>query len=120
MAGDAQLDWEVGIEWARDDALDFEFVRRKVIGTRTLNGPPPEYRTFGTVVGWANLHDDTPYVGHHWQGFRWRRYFWLRPSDAPLGGDAFTSKFPAEAVDPRSVAPGVPADPLSAIGRAGR
>lgn len=106
---DAQLRWEVGIEWARDDARDFAFVRERVIGTRKLTGAPPEYRTIGTVVGWANLHPETPYVGHHWSRLRWRRYWWLRETDAPLGGDTFIEQYPAEAVDPRSIEVGVPA-----------
>jgi hypothetical protein len=97
-----QLDSEVRIEWEREDALTWDYVRVRTrpAGTRkrgvSFNA--------GERVGYAVLEADAPNCGR--PGVFQRRVFWVKPHDRhakPNG--VYESHTPAEAVDPRTVGP---------------
>lgn len=93
------LAYESSIVWLEDiDALPF--VRETIaVGVRSRSGKL-RATGVGRVVGYAKLADDAP-MDPETRGFR-RRFFFLKDKDR--SGE----RIPRQAVDPRTVLPGVP------------
>ena len=95
---------EEKIVWL-DDIEKFDYVRESlfVFGTRRR---PIRYRGFKTV-GYSVLKKDAPNCGHRGEFFR--RVFWVKSYDrSESADDVYSLGGPTEAVDPRTVIPGVP------------
>lgn len=99
----AQVEHEVEIVWEEPpEQYDYVRVRAGRAGTRTRSVPFHRFKR----VGYAVLADDAPNIGRPGQ-FR-RRVFWLKDHDRAYEPDGvYANQGPSEAVDPRTVAPGV-------------
>lgn len=103
---DPALEAEKAIVW-QEDPEQYEYVRETTALTQKTDGSMPNRVERGRVIiGYATIDRDAAPTRH--AGVVPRRYFWLKRSDRPCGGDAFENKAPAEAVDPLTVAAGVP------------
>jgi hypothetical protein len=100
----AQLSHETELIWLEDiDALDY--VRQSLDRLPTRRGKPAYHRD-GRMVGYAVLGPEAR--ASRASGTFLRRVFWLLPHDRdgqPEG--LYASGAPSEAVDPRTVAPGI-------------
>jgi hypothetical protein len=97
---------EIEIVWLEDvDGLDY--VREAVYPLRTRSRRPSWHLHAGRVVGYATLR---PGARRAWPGdFYERRVFWLNDHDRDRRPDGvYRTGTPVEAVDPRTVFPGVP------------
>jgi len=96
---------EESIVWA-EDAEKFDYVRQSVeLSVSTRRRPVPWHGT-GRRVGYAVLRSDAP--SGDVPGKFVRRVFWVKDhdrSEQPEG--TYKCSAPSEAVDPRTVAPGV-------------
>jgi hypothetical protein len=100
----AQLSHETELIWLEDiDTLDY--VRQSLDRLPTRRGKPAYHRD-GRMVGYAVLGPEAR--ASRASGTFLRRVFWLLPHDRdgqPEG--LYASGAPSEAVDPRTVAPGI-------------
>lgn len=99
-----QVEHEERIVWVEDPG-EYDYVRESVVRSARRRGRLV-YPSFKTV-GYAELSPSAPSKGR--TGRFERRVFWVKPYDRsamPDGSYSWTA--PAEAVDPRTVAPGVP------------
>ncbi|MEV0604501.1 DUF6009 family protein [Streptomyces sp. NPDC050315] len=118
----ADLTHETGIVWLEDpDRLDY--VRQSLDRVPGRTHRPPYHRS-GRMIGYAVLGPDAK--PSRFSGTHLRRVFWLAPHDRdqqPTG--LYNTGAPSEAIDPRSVHPGVKGcktersegGPLSAVTR---
>lgn len=94
---------EEEIVWV-DDPGKYDYVREGVTVHPTRRRPVIQP---GRVVGYGVLRAGAPNCGH--PGTFKRRVFWVRPHDRSEEPDGvYMGGLPAEAVDPRTVAAGVP------------
>lgn len=99
--------FEENIVWLADLA-DLDYVRESEAFAERPRGPI-EFRGPGRLVGYSELRSDAPSTGGPGPASFLRRVFWLKPYDRGEGPDAtYAAGTPAEAVDPRTVSPGVP------------
>ena len=87
---------------------DIDYVREGFYGTTCRRGRVRPLAGRGSiVVGYAELAKSP----HRGRTFYTRRVFWLAPHDRHLDPEGVYAKgSPCEAVDPRTVAPGVPGE----------
>ena len=96
------LSEEVAMVWDTD-VYDLDYVRESRRTAWTRRGP---IRWDGRV-GYSILGPDAPTAG--FPRMFHRRVFWLKPHDRGASSDgAYEAGAPVEAVDPRTVAPGMP------------
>jgi hypothetical protein len=101
---------EEAIVWL-EDTTAFEYVREhfQLCGTRR-RGPAFDFHRSGRIVGYAVLRAaarNNSGIPHLFL----RRVFWVKPHDRsedPTG--CYAADVPAEAIDPRTVRPGVPGE----------
>ncbi|MGW7417679.1 DUF6009 family protein [Streptomyces sp. NPDC054863] len=94
---------EIALVWL-EDVSDLDYVRQSLDRLPTRRGKPAYHRD-GRMVGFAQLGPGAK--SSRSSGTFRRRVFWLLPHDrdtAPTG--LYSSGAPAEAVDPRTLAPG--------------
>ncbi|MFD3518541.1 DUF6009 family protein [Streptomyces sp. NPDC058657] len=94
---------EIDLVWL-EDVSDLDYVRQSLDRLPTRRGKPAYHRD-GRMVGYAVLGPGAK--SSRSSGTFRRRVFWLLPHDrdtAPEG--LYSSGAPAEAVDPRTLAPG--------------
>ncbi|MEU6662286.1 DUF6009 family protein [Streptomyces sp. NPDC046821] len=99
------LEHEDGIVWT-EDAERMDYVRQSVDLFATTRRKPVAWNGSGRRVGYAVLNPDAP-SGDEPGRFA-RRVFWVKNydrSEQPKG--TYRDHAPSEAVDPRTVAPGV-------------
>lgn len=107
------LVYEDRIVWL-EDVTKLRYVRERVdsYARRRRAGPSYWRRVLhpGRLVGYADLKPDAPNVGGlGGRGCFARRYFWVTEWDADSGqGPYLPTGAPVEAVDPLTVAPGLP------------
>ncbi|MEU9445891.1 DUF6009 family protein [Streptomyces sp. NPDC048304] len=103
LIAEAELVHEVELVWLEDtDALDY--VRQSLDRLPTRRGKPAYHRD-GRMVGYALLGPEAK-PSRSSGTFR-RRVFWLLPHDRDTAPDGlYATGAPAEAVDPRTLAPG--------------
>jgi len=96
-----ELRHEAGIVWL-ENIGDLDYVRESLTWVRTRERRPlwPP----GRLVGYAVLDSRAP---SHEREFL-RRVFWLKVYDRDSGNPVYSTGAPVEAVDPRTVRPGVP------------
>ncbi|MEU1408076.1 DUF6009 family protein [Streptomyces sp. NPDC005728] len=100
----AQLAHEIAIVWL-EDIDDLDYVRQSLDRLPSRRGKP-DYQRDGRMIGYARLSPGAR--ASRISGTYRRRVFWLLPHDrdsAPDGPYDFGA--PSEAVDPRTVTPGV-------------
>ena len=101
-----QLRHEGRIVWLRDIG-PLDCVREDLWQVPFRRRAPRKGALPGRLVGYAELRPDAP--GDN--GRFWRRVFWLKEYDRDSGaGPYLRVGAPCEAVDPRTVAPGVPGE----------
>jgi hypothetical protein len=94
---------ELEIIWLEDIA-EIDYVRQGAYLLRGRSVAPPRVAGERRVVGYATVGQEARRVGGHCL----RRVFWLKTYDRALAPDGpYISGVPAEAVDPRTVRPGV-------------
>ena len=95
------LSQEVAIVWDID-VNELDYVRETWTLAWTRAGPI----RWGGRVGYSILRPDASNAGYP-RMFH-RRVFWLKPHDRPTDTDGpYKGSLPVEAVDPRTVAPGI-------------
>jgi hypothetical protein len=100
----SQLAHETGLVWLEDIA-DLEYVRQSLDRLPTRGGMPTYHRD-GRMVGYAILGPTAR--ASRASGTFLRRVFWLLPHDrAGQPEGLYASGAPSEAIDPRTLAPGV-------------
>jgi hypothetical protein len=93
---------EDGIVWLEDIAhLDYA---REDISLQPFRRRKPGRGYPGRLVGYATLSAQAEAEDHRF----FRRVFWLAPHDRDAGHLCYRRTAPTEAVDPRTVRPGVP------------
>ena len=103
LIAEDEIAHESEIVWL-EDITDLDYVRQSLDRLPTRRGKPAYHRD-GRMVGYALLGPEAK-PSRSSGTFR-RRVFWLLPHDrdtAPAG--LYASGAPAEAVDPRTLAPG--------------
>ncbi|MDL2077845.1 DUF6009 family protein [Streptomyces sp. GXMU-J15] len=99
------LEHEDGIVWT-EDVEAFDYVRQSVELSASTRRNPVAWRGNGRRVGYAVLRPDAPSGGV--PGKFVRRVFWVKEHDRSEQPDGMYKRAaPSEAVDPRTVAPGV-------------
>ncbi|MFD7085985.1 DUF6009 family protein [Streptomyces sp. NPDC059918] len=100
-----QIGQEASVVWLEDiDRLDY--VRQSLDRLHNRQGRPPYHRD-GRMVGYAVLGPGAR--PSRASGTFLRRVFWLLPHDRDQQPDgSYACSSPSEAVDPRTLAPGVP------------
>ncbi|WP_210594153.1 DUF6009 family protein [Streptomyces sp. GESEQ-35] len=103
LIAEDEIDHEVAFVWLEDlDRLDY--VRQSLDRLPTRRGRPAYHRD-GRMVGYALLGPQAK-PSRSSGTFR-RRVFWLLPHDRDTDPDGlYATGAPAEAVDPRTLAPG--------------
>ncbi|WP_223186575.1 DUF6009 family protein [Streptomyces sp. CBMA29] len=101
----AALAHEESIIWT-EDVDDFDYVRQSVVTNAGTRRRPVSWTGTGRRVGYAVLRGDAP--SGDVPGHFTRRVFWVKEHDRSEQPDGtYKTTAPAEAVDPRTVAPGV-------------
>jgi hypothetical protein len=103
------LQYETAIVWAPGfDPATVRYVREKYITCQRRRGRIAWWGHAGRLVGWANVSGEMRATNGHFS----RRMFWLNTHDAAPGqtGPYDNGGGPVEAVDPRSIVPGVPGE----------
>ncbi|MEU7566115.1 DUF6009 family protein [Streptomyces fradiae] len=101
----AALQHEEQIVWT-EDVGGFDYVRQSVHRSSATRQKPVAWRGSGRRVGYSVLKSDAP--SGETPGKFVRRVFWVKDhdrSEQPNG--TYKTSAPSEAVDPRTVAPGV-------------
>ncbi|MFJ6700865.1 DUF6009 family protein [Streptomyces sp. NPDC091272] len=94
---------EIDLVWL-EDVSDLDYVRQSLDRLPTRRGKPAYHRD-GRMVGYAVLGPGAK--SSRSSGTFRRRVFWLLPHDRDTAPDGlYSSGAPAEAVDPRTLAPG--------------
>jgi hypothetical protein len=88
---------EVEIVWVRDIS-ELEFVREGVAGRCHRTGKIAS-SPVRDVVGWANVKKEGPFPDTVYG----RRFWFLKSYDLDPEVQAYPSRYPAEAVDPKSI-----------------
>lgn len=101
-----QLTHETELVWLRqaEEIQQLPYVREEFVACRGPQGKPLTSRC---LLGYTRVDPRRTYFG----GLYWRRVFWLAPHDPRHHGHrtgVYRRGAPMEAVDPRTVAPGVP------------
>lgn len=96
----AELEDEEEIIWL-EDVSEARYVREALMLVKNSRGKPEIEADDTRVVGYANLVSEADCA----TGYAFRRVFTLRDYD-PYGRQPY--QMPTEAVDPRTVEPGVP------------
>ncbi|MFF9017268.1 DUF6009 family protein [Streptomyces sp. NPDC014870] len=100
----AALEHEEQIVWT-EDVGDFDYVRQTVARLSTTRQKPVGWNGAGRRVGYSVLKSDAPSGD---TGRFVRRVFWVKAYDRSEQPDGtYKTSAPSEAVDPRTVAPGV-------------
>lgn len=96
---------EAGIVWLED--IDrFDYVREYIDTTAGTRCRPLPWRGLGRRVGYSLLAEAAPNNGT--PGYFTRRLFWINDHDrSEQPGGVYAVGVPVEAVDPRTVRPGV-------------
>lgn len=106
MVTSSELAHEVEIVWI-EDLKQFDYVREVRTLVRNRCGRPQK-DLYPRLVGYANLSCEAEGTNWHF----WRRVWYVMPHDRLSGqenaGPYYPSGAPSEAVDPRTVAVGVP------------
>lgn len=100
------LAFEEAIVWT-EDVSDMDYVRQSMEFFASTRRRPVAWRGVGRRVGYSVLRGDAP-SDDGWPGRFVRRIFWLKPNDRseqPHG--VYERMAPSEAVDPRTINPGV-------------
>jgi hypothetical protein len=103
LIAEDEIAHETAVVWL-EDVSGLDYVRQSLDRLPTRRGKPAYHRN-GRMVGYAQLGPDAK--PSRFSGTFRRRVFWLLPHDrdtAPEG--LYATGAPAEAVDPRTVAPG--------------
>ncbi|MFF5801868.1 DUF6009 family protein [Streptomyces sp. NPDC012746] len=101
----AALEHEEQIIWT-EDVGSFDYVRQTVAHLSTTRQKPVTWRGTGRRVGYSVLKSDAP--SGDTPGRFVRRVFWVKDYDRSEQPDGtYKTSAPSEAVDPRTVAPGV-------------
>ncbi|MGW6943795.1 DUF6009 family protein [Streptomyces xanthophaeus] len=101
----AALEHEEQIVWT-EDVGSFDYVRQTVADLSTTRQKPVAWRGTGRRVGYSVLKPDAP--SKDAPGRFVRRVFWVKEYDRSEQPDGtYKTSAPSEAVDPRTVAPGV-------------
>lgn len=101
---DAVLEYEDGIVWLEDPSR-LDYVRESLEECSTRRRKLRQYpRGYARLVGYSTLRPGTP--ADEFRLFT-RRAFWLKHYDRDSGDPTYKHGAPAEAVDPRTVKPGV-------------
>lgn len=96
---------EEGIVWT-EDVERYDYVRQSVERSVSTRRRPVAWHGTGRRVGYAVLRADAP--SGDVPGKFIRRVFWLKEHDRSEQPDgSYSTTAPSEAVDPRTVAPGV-------------
>jgi hypothetical protein len=99
-----EISHEIALVWL-EDVDDLDYVRQSLDRLPTRCGKPAYHRD-GRMVGYAQLGPCAK--PSRASGTFRRRVFWLLPHDRDSDpGGLYTSGVPAEAVDPRTLAPAV-------------
>ncbi|MDW4903321.1 DUF6009 family protein [Streptomyces californicus] len=99
-----EISHEIEFVWL-EETTDLDYVRQSLDRLPTRRGKPPYHRD-GRMIGYALLSPQAK-ASRSSGTFR-RRVFWLLPHDRdtqPQG--LYATGAPAEAVDPRTLAPGI-------------
>ncbi|MGW0771456.1 DUF6009 family protein [Streptomyces sp. NPDC002671] len=100
---EAEIAHEAEIVWL-EDVGKLDYVRQSLDRLPTRRGRPAYHRD-GRMVGYAQLSPDAK-ASRSSGTFR-RRVFWLLPHDRDtVPGGLYATGAPAEAIDPRTLAPG--------------
>lgn len=100
----AALEHEEQIVWT-EDVGGFDYVRQTVTRLSTTRRKPVGWNGTGRRVGYSVLKSDAPSGD---TGRFVRRVFWVKDYDRSEQPDGtYKTSAPSEAVDPRTVAPGV-------------
>ncbi|MCX2179943.1 transcription factor [Streptomyces sp. SKN60] len=100
----ADLEHEEQIVWT-EDVGGFDYVRQTVARLSTTRRKPVGWNGAGRRVGYSVLKSDAPSGD---TGRFVRRVFWVKDYDRSEQPDGtYKTSAPSEAVDPRTVAPGV-------------
>ncbi|MCC5480867.1 DUF6009 family protein [Streptomyces sp. NPDC059680] len=103
LIADDEIVHEVGLVWL-EDTSGLDYVRQSLDRLPTRQGRPAYHRD-GRMVGYALLGPKAK-PSRSSGTFR-RRVFWLLPHDRDTVPDGlYATGAPAEAVDPRTLAPG--------------
>ncbi|MGW0771463.1 DUF6009 family protein [Streptomyces sp. NPDC002676] len=103
LISDDEISHETELVWL-EEVSEFDYVRQRLDRLPTRRGKPPYHRA-GRIVGYALLGPEAK--PSRASGTFRRRVFWLQPHDRPLDPDGlYATGAPAEAVDPRTLAPG--------------
>ncbi|MEU6987927.1 DUF6009 family protein [Streptomyces sp. NPDC046324] len=104
LIAEDEISYEVALVWLESvDELDY--VRQSLDRLPTRRGKPAYHRD-GRMIGYAQLGPGAR-PSHSSGTFR-RRVFWLLPHDRDTDPDGlYATGVPAEAIDPRTLAPGV-------------
>jgi hypothetical protein len=99
-----EISHEIALVWL-EDVEELDYVRQSLDRLPTRCGKPAYHRD-GRMVGYAQLGPRAK--PSRASGTFRRRVFWLLPHDRDSDpGGLYTSGVPAEAVDPRTLAPAV-------------
>ncbi|WP_329295525.1 DUF6009 family protein [Streptomyces sp. NBC_01455] len=99
-----EIAYETELVWLEDPSL-LDYVRQSLDRLPSRRGKPAYYRD-GRMVGYAILGKDAK--PSRASGTFRRRVFWLLPHDRDQQpGGLYETGAPSEAIDPRTVAPGV-------------
>ncbi len=98
-SADDPLAYEASIVWMQE-IDELPFVRETMITGAQSRSGKLRASGVGRIVGYAKLSDDAP-IDSEGHGFR-RRFFFLKEHDLQR------DRIPRQAVDPRSVLPGIP------------
>ncbi|MER6747388.1 DUF6009 family protein [Streptomyces fungicidicus] len=105
QANTTALEYEDGIVWT-EDIERFDYVRQSIELSASTRRRPVSWHGTGRRVGYAVLRADAP--SGDVPGQFVRRVFWVKEhdrSEQPSG--TYRQSAPSEAVDPRTIAPGV-------------
>ncbi|MER6529096.1 DUF6009 family protein [Streptomyces sp. NPDC001508] len=103
LISEDEISHETELVWL-EDVSGLDYVRQSLDRLSTRRGRPA-YRRDGRMVGYAQLGPRAK--ASHCSGTFRRRVFWLLPHDRDSVPDGlYASGAPAEAIDPRTLAPG--------------
>ncbi|WP_415954470.1 DUF6009 family protein [Streptomyces sp. KLOTTS4A1] len=104
LIAEDEISHEIALVWL-ESVEELDYVRQSLDRLPTRRGRPAYHRD-GRMIGYAQLGPRAK-PSHSSGTFR-RRVFWLLPHDRDTHPDGlYATGAPAEAVDPRTLAPGI-------------